>query len=149
MHDLARHLTTKTTKKVFRYIFDTRNPFPNHSLYQQAHHWVDVYFVFKTFQFRFPSQRLKDISTRHAQLWVDFANGKQPWPEYKYSGKGEEIVSVADERQGWVHRTVAEDEKIRETSWRRCEALSEAWKTKQGTSFLPLQIEPLQGKKIV
>ena len=108
-----------------------------------------MYFVFKTFQFRYPSQRLKDISTRHAQLWIDFANGKEPWPAYKYSGKGDETVIVADERQGWVQRTVAEDEKIMETTWRRCEALLESWEKKQGTPFLPLQIEPLRGRKIV
>jgi hypothetical protein len=146
---LAKYLTTHTNKKVYRYIFDVRNPFPSHSLYQQAHHWVDKYFVFKTLQFRYPTQKLKDISTKHAQLWIDFANGKTPWAQYKYSGDGEEVIMVADERDGWVERTVAEDEKLTELSWKRCEALVESWKNHRGEVFSPLDIEPLQGKSVV
>jgi hypothetical protein len=46
-HELAKYMSTQTHKKIYRYIFDVRNPFPSHSLYQQAHHWVDKYFVFK------------------------------------------------------------------------------------------------------
>ncbi|KAH7110545.1 Alpha/Beta hydrolase protein [Dendryphion nanum] len=149
MHALAKSLSRNTTKKVYRYVFNVRNPFPNHHLYQQPHHWVDVYYVFKTFQFRYPTQRLKDISTRHAQLWVEFANGKSPWAEYNYTGTGDEVVIVADEREGWVERSVAEDERIMETSWRRCEALWESWKNVEGRPFVPLKIEPLKGKKLV
>jgi hypothetical protein len=110
---------------------------------------VDKYFVFKTLQFRYPSQKLKDISTKHAQLWIDFANGKTPWTQYKYNGDGEEVIMVADERDGWVERTVAEDEKITELSWKRCETLVESWKDNRGKVFSPLEIEPLQGKSVV
>lgn len=149
VHALSQYLTTHTTKKVYRYIFDVRNPFPGHNLYQIAHHWVDVYFVFKTFRFRYPTQRLKDVSTRFAQLWVDFANGKAPWAEYKYTGNGEDIIMVADERDGWTERTVAEDEKLTELNWKRCEQLWEAWKDQRGKWFLPLKIEPLKNKKMV
>lgn len=67
-HILATHLSTKTNKNVYRYIFNVRNPFPNHALYQQLHHWVNLYFVFKAYQFWFPYQRLKSISTKQAQL---------------------------------------------------------------------------------
>jgi hypothetical protein len=148
-HMLAQYLTTRTNKKVYRYIFDVRNPFPGSSFYAQPHHWVDVYFVFKTFQFRYPTQKLKDTSTKHAQLWIDFANGKAPWKEYKYTGAGDGMVTVADEREGWVERTVAEHESIMETSWKRCEALVQSWDRKKGVSFTPLDIEPLRGKKIV
>jgi outer membrane protein assembly factor BamE (lipoprotein component of BamABCDE complex) len=109
---LANYLTAHTNKKVYRYVFDVRNQFPGSPLYQQPHHWVDIYYVFKTLQFRYPTQRLKDISTRHAQLWVDFANGKTPWREYKYTGNGDEIIMVADEREGWLERTVAENERL-------------------------------------
>jgi hypothetical protein len=115
-------------------------------MYQQAHHWADIYYVFKTFQFRYPTQRLKDISTQHAQLWIDFANGKAPWKEYKYTGRGDEVIMVADERDGWIERTVAEDEKITEKTWKSCEALVESWKSKKGTQFAPMDIEPFQGK---
>ncbi|KAL6703957.1 hypothetical protein ACN47E_008895 [Coniothyrium glycines] len=147
-HAMAQSLTRKSNKKVYRYIFDVRNPFPNHDLYQQAHHWVDVYFVFKVHQFRYPSQRLKNISTKHAQLWITFANGKTPWSAYKYTGKGDEVIMVADEREGWVERTVAENEKVMEWSWRRCEKLWDSWKKESGKPFLPLRIAPLDGKKL-
>ncbi|PVH95755.1 alpha/beta-hydrolase [Periconia macrospinosa] len=99
-HALSNALS-RTNKKTYRYIFTIRNPFPSHPLYQLSHHWVDIYFVFKTFHFRYPSQRLKDLSTRHAQLWVEFANGEAPWRAYD---GGEGVVMVADERDGWVER---------------------------------------------
>ena len=145
---MAKYLTAHTKKKVYRYIFDIRNPFPGSPLYQLAHHWVDVYFVFKTFQFRYPTQRLKDISTQHAQLWINFANGIIPWKEYKYTGNGDEVIMVADERAGWIERTVAENEKFMETTWRTCELLVESWKNQRGRSFNPLGIDPLKGKKM-
>ena len=146
---LAQYLTTHTNKKVYRYVFDVRNPFPGSSFYAQPHHWVDVYFVFKTFRFRYPTERLRNISSRHAQLWTEFANGKTPWKEYKYTGKGNEVVMVADEREGWIERTVAAHESILETSWKRCEALVQSWEGQKGVGFNPLAIEPLKGKKVV
>jgi hypothetical protein len=126
-----------------------RNPFPCQPLYQQPHHWVDKYFLFKTLQSRYPSQRLKDISTKHAQLWNAFANGKAPWKEYKYTGNGDEIIMVADEREGWVERTVAENERITEISLKTCEALVASWEDFKGKSFAPLDIDPLKGKSLV
>jgi hypothetical protein len=149
IHEWAKYLTTHTNKKVYRYVFDVRNPFPGSSLYQLAHHWVDKYYVFKTLQFRYPTNRLKEISTKHAQLWIDFANGKTPWTEYKYTGHGDEVIMVADEREGWVERTVAEHENITEIIWRTCEVLIKSWNNKKGTHFLPLEIEPIVGKKLV
>ncbi|KAF1832332.1 alpha/beta-hydrolase, partial [Decorospora gaudefroyi] len=98
-HSLAQYLTTHTTKKVYRYLFDIRNPFPGSALYQQPHHWVDIYFVFKTYQFRYPTQNLRALSTRHAQLWTSFASGDAPpWSAYRYTGRGDEVIMVADER---------------------------------------------------
>jgi carboxylesterase type B len=143
-HQLAQYLTQKTNKKVYRYVFDVRNPFPSGPFWQRAHHWVDVYFVFKTFQFRYPTQRLKEISTNHARTWVGFANGNTPWKEYKYTGKGDEVLMVADERDGWVERTVGEHERLVENSWRRCEALVESWDTMRGKEFSPFFIEPMK-----
>lgn len=148
-HMLAQYLTTYTSKRVYRYIFDVRNPFPNNPFYQQPHHWVDIYFAFKTFQFRFPSPRLKNISTRHAQLWIDFANGKAPWTEYKYTGQGDEKVMVADERNGWADRSVEQVERDLEWGWGRCEELVESWKTMKGRHFNPLGLEILEGVKNV
>jgi hypothetical protein len=148
-HALARYLTTKTNKKVYRYVFDIRNPFPSQPFYQTAHHWVDVYFIFKTYQFRYPRQFLKDVSTKHAQLWIDYANGKEPWKEYKYGDEKEATIMVADEREGWVERTVSEDERLNEVSWARVEALWEGWKVNSGKSFNPMKIEPLMTAKLV
>ncbi|KAF2622318.1 alpha/beta-hydrolase [Macroventuria anomochaeta] len=148
-HMLAQYLSTKTTKNVYRYIFDVRNPFPNHALYQQPHHWVDIYFVFKAHQFRFPSQRLKDISTRHAQLWINFTHGKTPWGEYKYTGKGDEVLMVVDEREGWVERSAERVERDLEWGWGRCEELVSAWQEggMKGEWWSCLELECLSGVK--
>ncbi|KAF2660803.1 alpha/beta-hydrolase [Lophiostoma macrostomum CBS 122681] len=136
-HALAKYLTTHTTKKVYRYTFDIRNPFPGHGLYNLPHHWVDVYFIFKTFQFRYPRQKLKDISTQHAQLWLDFANGKAggPWSEYRYGDGADAVIIVADEREGWVERTVAQDEELRELGLKRVEQLWDAWLPSVGQKY--------------
>lgn len=56
---------------------------------------------------------------------------------------------VADEREGWVERTVADHEKITETSWRACEALVASWQGQKGKTFSPVDIEPLGGKSMV
>jgi hypothetical protein len=149
VHDWAKYLSTSTDKRIYRYVFDVRNVFPGQSLYQQLHHWVDKYLVFKSLQLRYPTQRLKNISTRHAQLWIDFANGKSPWQQYRYTGNGEEVVMVADERDGWIERSVAEHEKLTETSWETCEVLSASWESQKGKSFSPLDIEPLKAKSMV
>ncbi|KAL1794431.1 hypothetical protein ACET3X_007852 [Alternaria dauci] len=146
-HQLARYLTQHTNKKVYRYVFDVRNPFPTSPLWQRAHHWVDTYFVFKTYQFRYPTQRLKNISTKHAQTWIGFANGNKPWYEYKYTGNGDEVVMVADERDGWVERTVSQHEKLVDNTWRRCEALYRSWDSMRGKEFSPFGIEPMKAKK--
>jgi hypothetical protein len=152
-HLLATYLSAKTTKRVYRYIFDVRNPFPNHALYQQPHHWVDIYFVFKAHQFRYPSQRLKDISTQQARLWNEFANGKAPWGEYKYSEgdrKGEAVLMIADERAGWVERSTAQVESDLEWGYERCEELVKSWKEggKEGKTWDALGLECLRGTKM-
>lgn len=149
VHEWAKYLSTRSNKRIYRYVFDARNPFPGQPLYQQPHHWVDKYFVFKTLQFRYPTQRLKDLSTKHAQLWINFANGKTPWQQYWYTGDGEEVIMVADERYGWVERSIAEHEKLMETSWKTCEALIASWRDQKGKSFSPLDIEPFKGKSMV
>jgi hypothetical protein len=91
-------MSTEPTKNLYRYVFDVRNPFPTAPFYQQTHHWVDVYFLFRTMQFRFPYQYLKDISDKHAALWINFANGNKPWSEF--NSREERVIMVADERDG-------------------------------------------------
>ncbi|KAF2734885.1 alpha/beta-hydrolase [Polyplosphaeria fusca] len=150
-HALCRHVSTSTNanKKIYRYIFDARNPFPGSPCYQHPHHWVDIYYVFKTFQFRYPHQRLKDLSTRHAQLWIDFTNGKSPWSEYRYDEGGNATFMIADEREGWIQRSAKQDENLCGRDWARCELLWESWKGMQGKWFQPLKIEPMRKSKVV
>ncbi|KAF2016349.1 alpha/beta-hydrolase [Aaosphaeria arxii CBS 175.79] len=147
-HNLARLASRNPAKKLYRYVFDVRNPFPGHGLYQQAHHWVDVYFVFRSFLFRYPTQRLKNISNRHAQLWIEFANGKEPWTQYKYNGNTDEVIMVADERDEWSEKTVKAYEAVAEVRFERLEALTDSWKDERGKRFLPFRIEPLSSKKL-
>ncbi|KAF2845240.1 alpha/beta-hydrolase [Plenodomus tracheiphilus IPT5] len=148
-HALARQLAAHSEKKVYRYVFDVRNPFIGSPFYQQPHHWVDIYFVFKTYQFRYPAQRLVDISTRHAQFWINITNGATPWTEYKYTGLGNEVIMVADENSGWTEQTVAENEAVSETTWKRCEQLWDSWDDKRGTSFQPMKTKAFERKKLV
>jgi hypothetical protein len=146
-HMLASHLSAKTNKNIYRYIFNIRNPFPNNVLYQQPHHWVDIYFVFKAHQFRFPSSRLKAISTKHAQLWIDFANGKAPWGEYGYEKEREAVVMLADEREGWVEKRVEQVEEELEWGYGRCEELVRSWEGMRGEDWGTLDLECLRGVK--
>lgn len=147
----CRYLSTQTSKRIYRYVFDVRNPFPNAPFYQQPHHWVDVYFVFRTLQFRYPHEYLKLISDRHAQFWIDFAHGKAPWTAYTY-GNGENfssesrnpVIMVADDRDGWIERTQEEHEKISTTSFKRLEDLWHIWSEKAGERFLPLDLASLK-----
>lgn len=56
---------------------------------------------------------------------------------------------VADERDGWVERTVREQEGIMELTAERCGLLLESWKGMEGRTFAPLGIEALEGKSMV
>lgn len=139
---LSRYISSHSNKRLYRYIFDVRNPFPNGPFYQQTHHWVDVYFVFRTLQFRYPYQYLKNISDKHAEQWITFANGKAPWSAYKDE---EKIVMVADERDGWVERTQEEHEKLSTTDFSRLKKLWDIWGERKGERFLPLDMTTVMG----
>lgn len=130
---------------MYRYVFDVHNPFPNAPFYQQAHHWVDVYFVFRAMRFRFPHQWLKDLSDRHAELWIKFACGEVPWTAYKPSSEG--VVMVADEREGWIEKTMAEYEKMSRVEWKRLDSLWEAWSERNGKEWMPMDVTALISKQ--
>jgi hypothetical protein len=134
-------MTSETNKKIFRYVFDIRNPFPNATFYQQSHHWVDVYFVFRALQFRYPYQYLKDVSDKHAELWIAFANGEAPWSAAGDRDGG--VVMVADEREGWVEKTLPEYERMSRVKWSRLDELWEAWGEKKGEQWMPLDMVAL------
>lgn len=52
---------------------------------------------------------------------------------------------VADEREEWVERKVADHERLAEWSWERCEALWKSWESQKGKDFKPMGIEPFKG----
>jgi hypothetical protein len=97
--------------------------------------------MFRTAQFRFPYQYLKDISDKHAALWIGFANGEKPWSEY--GEKDEGIIMLADEREGWVEKTLLEYEKISRVGFSRLDILWDAWSAKKGQQWLPLDMVAL------
>lgn len=140
IHAFAKHIATKTKKNIYRYIFDIRNPFPNAPFYQQPHHWVDVYFIFRTMQFRYPYQYLKDISDKHAALWIDFASGGKPWKQFDDEG----VIIVADEREGWVEKSLSQYEKMSGVAFGRLDELWDAWKEKQGEAWSPVNLAALK-----
>lgn len=110
--------------------------------YQQAHHWVDVYFIFRTMQFRFPYQYLKDISDQHAAKWIAFANGEEPWK--KFEEKDGSIIMIADDREGWVEKTLPEYEKMSSVEFSRLDVLWEAWQDKKGEKWSPFDLAALK-----
>jgi hypothetical protein len=93
-------------------------------------------------QFRFPYQYLKNISDKHAALWISFANGNEPWSEF--STREERVIMVADEREGWVEKTLPEYERMSGIEWARLDELWDAWQEKKGQSWLPLDITTLK-----
>ncbi|KAJ4983659.1 para-nitrobenzyl esterase [Stagonosporopsis vannaccii] len=177
IHALCRHLTsrpptqnfpphppkeTEKRKRLYRYLFDVGNPFLTSPLYRVPHHWVDVYFLFGTLAFRFPTQKLRDLSEQHGRTWVRFANGEAPWAEYG-EGRREECIEsgregeggggmekegvfiVADEAEGWAQRPLRDDEARRERNWARLDRLWEAWGEQKGEPWLPLRLTEVMG----
>jgi hypothetical protein len=100
-----------------------------------------VYFVFRALQFRYPYQYLKDVSDKHAELWIAFANGEAPWSAAGDRDGG--VVMVADEREGWVEKTLPEYERMSRVKWSRLDELWEAWGEKKGEQWMPLDMVAL------
>ncbi|EAT90799.2 carboxylic ester hydrolase [Parastagonospora nodorum] len=142
IHAFTKHITRETKKNIYRYIFDVGNPFPTAPFYQQAHHWGDVYFIFRTMQFRFPYKHLKRISDKHAELWINFANGEAPWNAFGDWHGG--VIMVADERDGWAHRMMGQHEDMSGVEFARLDSLWEAWGEKKGEMWLPLDMVALK-----
>lgn len=64
-----------------------------------------------------------------------------------YSGKGDEVVMLADEREGWVEKSVGEVEEELEWGYKRCEELVESWDGMRGRDWGALELECLRGVK--
>lgn len=145
------------TKKLYRYLFDVGNPFLTSPLYRVPHHWVDVYFLFGTLGFRFPTQKLRALSAQHGRMWVGFAHGEAPWGECIAHGRetgdrGESglegsVIMVADEVEGWVERSLRDDEVRNERDWERLGRLWAAWGEKRGEPWAPLRLTEVMDAK--
>lgn len=101
-------------KKVYRYNVTLRNPFPGTPFYQvPGHHFVEVLFLFGTFRFRYPTQKLVDISTEFMRRWIAFGVGEAPWDEYELNTAQEEDaekIMIISSSVGFEQRTRKEDE---------------------------------------
>jgi hypothetical protein len=96
-------------------------------------------------RFRFPHQWLKDVSDRHAELWIQFACGDAPWSAHKSGSEG--LIMVANEREGWVERTMAEYEKMSRVAWKRLDSLREAWSERKGKEWMAMDVTALMSKQ--
>jgi hypothetical protein len=93
-------------------------------------------------QFRFPHKHLKRISDKHAELWINFANGEPPWNAFGDWHGG--VIMVADERDGWAHRMMGQHEDMSGVEFARLDSLWEAWGEKKGEMWLPLDMAALK-----
>lgn len=138
IHALCAHLPpspSPSTMKIYRYIFDIGNPFIAAPFYNTPHHWVDVYFLFRTLQFRFPTRQLRSLSDEHARLWTRFARGDAPWGE---CAAGTLMVGRAT---GWAERSLVVDGEMAGRDWGRLDRLWDAWGERRGDAgFLPLKL---------
>ena len=71
-----------------------------------GHHFIELLFQFQTLLERFPTQRLRKISTEFAQRLIKFAVGEAPWSPYEAH---EQRIAVVSSRDGWQVYTREED----------------------------------------
>ncbi|KAF3937376.1 Acetylcholinesterase [Dactylella cylindrospora] len=110
----------KKKQKVFRYQFNLPNLFPGSPFsYVVGHHFVEMFYQFMTMRERYPTHRNKFYqrqSEAMARLWIKFANGLDPWDEYKEENGFK--ISICDDINGWHVRTREEDfEKSMNEQW--------------------------------
>ncbi|KAH7403893.1 Alpha/Beta hydrolase protein, partial [Cadophora sp. MPI-SDFR-AT-0126] len=98
---------TSSSKTIYRYSLELRNPFPGSIFYGVAgHHFIELLFQFQTLIERYPTARLRTISTEFAQRLIKFAVGEAPWSPYEAE---EQRISVVSSRDGWQVYTREED----------------------------------------
>lgn len=74
--------TEGTGKKVFQYCFDRGDQFEG-PLEGIAHHAVDLEYMFGNFTPGFKDQVDVELSETLMKFWIEFANGTEPWSDYK------------------------------------------------------------------
>ncbi|KAJ9658167.1 hypothetical protein H2198_003872 [Neophaeococcomyces mojaviensis] len=63
---------------------------------------------------RLPEERQKATSIQFARYWINFGYGNAPWPAFSLDHQNQnadQIIAVADSRDGWVVRSREEDTK--------------------------------------
>ncbi|KPI36645.1 Para-nitrobenzyl esterase [Cyphellophora attinorum] len=116
---LAGHkLDGNSKRKIYRYSFGPSNPFPGSTQsHVTGHHFIEILFVFLTLLDRYPKHRdrwLQRQAEETAKRWILFANGKEPWEEYKIDEQHDArdaMIAICDDIRGWHSKTVAEDKK--------------------------------------
>ena len=68
--------------KIFQYCFDRGSQF-NGPLKGVAHHAIDITYMLGNFAPGFPDKVDVELSEKLMQYWIEFANGTEPWPDYK------------------------------------------------------------------
>jgi carboxylesterase type B len=103
----AAETLTQSGKSVYYYHWDFPNPWGSPFFGGVAHHFVDCLFLFQTLHEIYPNELSRKVAEDMARYWVSFAATGKPegWKEYK-----EGVVAVVDPVEGWVQRSVKEDE---------------------------------------
>ncbi|KAK5054457.1 hypothetical protein LTR84_001348 [Exophiala bonariae] len=152
----ARRETTLKQRTVYRYSIALSNPFAgNTHSFAAGHHFVEILFLFLTLLDRYPTRRdkwLERQARETARRWITFANGKEPWEEYRVNSlttggneasddASEAKIAIADDLHGWTVRTRSEDEQAskddpwgerRYAGWRALEKAFDALKSASG-----------------
>ena len=115
IHKLANSLAVQMgprKKKVYRYTMTMRNPFPGSPLHQiPGHHYIDLLFLFGTLMDRYPTQRLRDLSTEFGRRWLRFGAGLEPWAEYEITGMEHDgQIMVISGTEGFAMKSRKQDE---------------------------------------
>jgi hypothetical protein len=103
---------TGNKKKLYRYTITARNPFPGSHFQISGHHSTELIFLFMTLTDRYPTPLYNATSLSMARAWTKFGAGLEPWDEFRVGDGEEEKIAVADNREGWVVRTRADDDRI-------------------------------------
>jgi carboxylesterase type B len=81
-HRFNEAFTKGTGHKVFQYCFDRGSQF-NGPLKGIAHHAIDLEYTLGNFIPGFPDKVDVELSEKLMGYWIEFANGTEPWSDYK------------------------------------------------------------------
>lgn len=87
---------------VYAYHFDVPSPFDN-DWAGLAHHSLDNVYVWSLLRDHLPPSHRK-ISAEMSRMWLDFANGKEPWERFDRQGR-----MMIFQEDGCVMKTAEED----------------------------------------